>query len=328
MGGQGKMDRIIGLDIGYGYTKMVYERLSGITTECFPSVVSNYEIGLDAEGLEGDKEAIIKIGEQLFLCGNEAIKQKKALKFESRDKAWINSIAYEVLCRAALQKYNFPSDRTVIATGLPVAYYKADRERLAKKITEIAKDYGDKCIVKVVPQPLGSFFNMFFDAKGNIINDQLRPEHIGIVDVGFKTTDILAFSEMRPIMRMSTSFDTGISTAYDSIARDIYAEYGLMLEPHTIGQAVKLGYVKTFGEQHDISKFSKNRLTELAEAIRAEVATLWGDTREIDRILLTGGSVLILRTFLDKYKQGRVLENSQTANAAGFFKYAKRVSHE
>jgi len=74
--------------------------------------------------------------------------------------------------------------------------------------------------------------------------------------------------------------------------------------------------------------FLKYRLTELAEAIRAEVATLWGDTREIDRILLTGGSVLVLRTFLNKYKQGSILENSQTANAVGFFKYAKRVSRE
>jgi len=158
---------------------------------------------------------------------------------------------------AALQKFNFPSDRTVIVTGLPVGYYKADREGLAKKLTEIAKDYSDKCIVKVVPQPLGSFFDMFFDEDGTTINDKLRTEYIGIVNIGFKTTDILAFSEMRPIMRMSTSFDTGISTAYDSIARDIYAEYGLMLEPHTIEQAVKLGYVKTFGGQHDISKFSK-----------------------------------------------------------------------
>jgi hypothetical protein len=44
--------------------------------------------------------------------------------------------------------------------------------------------------ILMMPQPLGSFFNLLMDDNGKITNADFAKQKIGVIDIGFRTTDI------------------------------------------------------------------------------------------------------------------------------------------
>lgn len=312
--------QIIGIDVGYGYTKVAYGENGKITTFSFPSLVANFSDSLSIDGIR-NPEAVEVHGKK-YVVG-EAAAKLKALKFQSRDKDWIASTAYAALVKYALKRISH-SEKSLIVTGLPVRYYKSDKDKLVKIITDIASDRGITASVFVIPQPLGSYYDTILTHYGLLKSVDVTDKIVGILDIGYQTTDILCLNAMSPVPEMSSSFETGIANAFDAIARDIENKYSLHLDTHGVEKAAMTGKIRAFGKEHDISDIVKTHLTTLSDAIKSEVATLWGNTAEIDEILLTGGSAKLLSQYLPQFQQGSVINDCQLANAKGYYKYAAR----
>ncbi|MDQ1270936.1 MAG: plasmid segregation protein ParM, partial [Thermodesulfobacteriota bacterium] len=81
--------------------------------------------------------------------------------------------------------------------------------------------------VHVIPQPIGSIFNLIFDDNGKICDRDLATSKLGVVDIGFKTTDFSIFDHLQYIERGSSTMDTGVAKCFSVIADKLRQESGV-----------------------------------------------------------------------------------------------------
>src|SRR3546814_14894114 len=72
---------------------------------------------------------------------------------------------------------------------------------------------------RVVPQPVGSMFNLMLNDTGKAAGQRFVSEKIGIIDIGFRTADYTISEKTRYSERGSQSSDAGIAAAYQEIGR-------------------------------------------------------------------------------------------------------------
>jgi plasmid segregation protein ParM len=312
----------VGIDIGYGYTKVV----AGNNASIFPSVVGNFEEGIQAEGLQSQKLETIKIDNVQLLIGESALKHSDRF-FSIRDKNWITSLAFRALLNYSFKLANLNGSSLVLVSGLPVSYYRTDKEVMERELKEVANTNSMANTIRVIPQPLGSFYDIVLDDNGRIKNDKYTTSKVGVLDIGFYTTDLLTIDNLELLKKQVTSFENGISSAYEKISKDIIDKYELNLSIHETEKSVRNGYIKVFGERKDISEIADKRLKELAIEIEAKVKTVWKNAADIDTIILSGGGASALKGFLNLYKHSVLINNSQFANARGYYKYSKKVGY-
>ena len=172
--------KCIGVDVGYGYTKIVTDSAEGLSKISFPSVVGNYEDRIVViEGLRPSNLELVEIDKETLLVGQSALKHSTRT-FNAREKNLIGSTAYRALMKNATQHANPSSINIVMTNGLPVSYYKTDRAKLTNLIRDIVKEEAITAKIKVIPQPLGSFFALLFDNNGEVQNEALVSSRVGV----------------------------------------------------------------------------------------------------------------------------------------------------
>lgn len=324
-----KTSKCIGIDVGYGFTKVITDSEEGDRRSIFPSVVGNCEDEqLDFDGLKSSSMDAVEIDGQKLLVGRSALKHSMRL-YNAREKDWIGSPAYKGLMKYAIQAVEPDGIKLTIVSGLPVSYYKADRMDLANLIREISTKEALTVAVKVIPQPLGSFFSLLFDNAGEVRSEELMTARVGVLDIGFYTSDLLTVDNLEPVAKQVASFENGVAGTLESIARDIEEAHAhdLKLDPHGTEEAVRRGTIKAYGEVHDIMDISNRRLAELAAEIHAKAKTVWKSAADIDKVLLSGGGAALLKDHLELYRHSLVIEEPQFANAIGYYRYARRIDH-
>ncbi len=319
------MNKVVGIDVGYGYTKVVTDANGMILPLLFPSVIGVYEDGIVVEGLKTTERDGVTVNGQRFLIGESARRHASRL-LDGRHEGWIDSISYRALLTHALSCADCNALNLTIVTGLPVNFYRTGKDKLINLVREIVGKYCVNLTVKVIPQPLGSFFNLLFDETGKVKDSGLAAGKIGVLDVGFYTTDLITVSELDLVERQIDSFENGVSTALASIAKDIETAYGLRPDIHKTEEAVSRGYIKAFGLQKDIGQAVEQRFGELAKDIEGKAKTIWKSAADIDRVLLTGGGAALLKGHLNLYRHAVVVDDAQFANARGYYKFGRRLS--
>lgn len=306
----------IGIDIGYGNTKVN----TGTEVYSFPSIVGNYQesvsIGFDRGTLE-----VVDMDGETFLIG-ESAKRHSSRHFTSRTRDWIGTIHYRALLKHALKKAK-ASSQAVITTGLPVDF-RSDKDRLAAIVTEVAAQAGINASVFVLPQPVGAFFSLLFDQDGAVLDGRLASSRVGILDVGFYTTDLMTIDGMSVVEKQIASFPSGVSTALEAIRQDLAETHKLQLDIRRAEEAVRRGKVAVFGEEQDITPIIARRLQELEAEIEGQAKTIWGNAADLDRVILAGGGAAMLAPYLNLYRHATVLRNPAEANAAGFHRNSFR----
>ena len=107
----------------------------------------------------------------------------------------------------------------------------------------------------MVPQPIGSIFNLLMNDNGRIVNKELSKQKVGVVDIGFRTTDFTVFDHLRYIERGSSTLDTGISKCFSVISNRLREESGVSVELYRLYKAVETGSIKIKGQEYTISCF-------------------------------------------------------------------------
>jgi plasmid segregation protein ParM len=182
----------------------------------------------------------------------------------------------------------------------------------------------------MMPQPLGSFFNLLMDDKGKITNMELTKQKVGIIDIGFRTTDFSIFDKLRYIDRGSTTMDTGISKIFRVIANRLHEKSGINVELYRLYNAVESGLIKMRGQEYDISKIRDQVFIQSAETIANDIDRLWAEDWDIDTIILTGGGCTELAKYLQPMISGHVIpveknKDARLNNVRGYLKYGKYI---
>lgn len=332
---------ILAIDTGFGFTKatnnsksIVFKSILGESTDI------QFKGGILGE-TSPDENIHIEIDGQSYFIGEMAERQSNVRSF-TLDQAQFFAAHLKPLALAAASRLSGSFLPTGLVTGLPIGYFRAYRESVIKALqgdhkivlTSLSGKREEKTIrineVKVIPQPFGSLFNLMMNDLGELGEKKYVHEKIGIIDVGFKTSDFTVADRMRYSERGSKTTDTGIAKAFGMIAGKLHEKSGVNIELYRLYDAVDKGSIKIKGKEYDLKAPTEAVFSQLAASIASEVDRLWTDDWDIDTIVLTGGGGAALARHLQPLIDGQIVavdpgKDPRLCNVKGYWKYGKHL---
>lgn len=328
--------KIIGIDLGYGFVK-AYD---GQNEYIFPSTVGvgsdlRFKSLLINQRNPTDNLVITVDGKKYFV--GELAKRQSQIVSRFLGKYRVEDINTKILFLAALglfvkndgQKFN-------VVTGLPVDYYQSYRDDLAELIQgthNISFGYvnNEKEMtitvdrLQIIPQPFGTLYSQYLESDGSFRDEDAENLKIGIVDVGYKTSDFALAEGLEFVDKQSKSSEIALATANSLIAQSIQEKYKIEKENYELDEIIESGSLRVEGITNDISGFKEQAFKMVADKIATEVNSIW-DKKEIDVIMLTGGGgKAIAEYFLAKFSQAVLVSNPQFANVRGYYNLASAL---
>lgn len=333
---------VLGIDIGFGFTKAT----NGKDTLIFKSLfgdANDLQFWMDFGSQSASDFYHVTVDGKSYFIGDLAEQQSNVLNFTLDQEKLISEFVKILALTAAgvFLKKGSPINVPInIVSGLPIGYFKHNHERFNEILTghhqvtyhqpdgknTVKEIYINK--VRMLPQPLGSILNLLMDDNGRIANAELAKQKIGVVDIGFRTTDFTIMDRLRYIDRGSRTMDTGISKAFGIISNKLREKCGVGVQLYRLYQAVESGLIKMKGHGLNFSKIKDQVYTQLATNIANDIDRLWAEDWDIDTIVLTGGGSMALAPYLQPLIDGNVrpLINEVDArlnNVMGYHKYAR-----
>jgi plasmid segregation protein ParM len=330
------MSTDIGIDVGYGNTKVVASNGTGkIDGKQFRSIVglkaevnSSLQVGFNSEVISVEVDGVT------YMLGATA-EQHSSRLLNSRDRAWITTAPYRALIKHALLmgiENKDISGHNQIVTGLPVKYFLSDKDKVARIVSEVASSIGLQAEVGVVPQPLGTYMDSILDDDGGVSDHSREDLHgrLGVLDIGFFTTDLVTIEKRQVTDSLSMSIESGVASALEEIRKDIEDGIGFEKRQTTIYEveaAIRSGFrIKVFGEYKCIKELATKRLMELTSELKSKAYTVWHNGADLEKVILTGGGAELLSPYWSLYPHAKVVRSAALANATGYCKYAARIS--
>jgi plasmid segregation protein ParM len=338
---------VLGIDIGFGFTKATDGKKNLIFKSLFGDA-TDLQFWVDfGEGSFSNYFNVTIDGKSYFI-GDLAEQQSSVISF-TLDQEKLISEFVKVLTLTVVGIF-LKEESTInvpinIVSGLPIGYFKHNHKRFNEiltghhKVTYIQPD-GSKIVkeiyinkVRMLPQPLGTILNLLMDDRGNIVNKELAKQKVGVVDIGFRTTDFTIMDRLRYIDRSSRTMDTGISKAFAVIANKLREKCGVSVELYRLYKAAELGTIKMKGHGLNFSKIKDQVYAQLAGTIANDIDRVWAGDWDIDTIILTGGGCIELAKYLQPLISGNVIPtdinvDARLNNVQGYLKYGRYIWRE
>ncbi|MDT8440290.1 MAG: ParM/StbA family protein [Desulfuromonadales bacterium] len=333
---------ILGIDIGFGFTKatdgrqnLVFKSVLGESTD-----IQFREALLGESGAEQIHLQVEIDGKSYFI--GELAERQSNVRFFTLDQTQFISKFAKVLALAAAAKMVKGFVPVNLVTGLPIGFYRQQKDELAKLLTgehqivltDVSGKREEKSIkidkVRVIPQPFGSLFNLMLNDVGELRDRRLVKDKIGVIDIGFRTSDYTISDKMRYSERGSRTTDSGIARAFNVIAAKLRENSGVNVELYRLFEAIDKGSIKIRGKVYDLKGISEQVFNQLATSVANEIDRLWVDDWDIDAMVITGGGGAVLAKYLKPLLNGEVLESNpeddmRLYNVHGYRKFGQHL---
>jgi plasmid segregation protein ParM len=329
--------QILGIDLGFGFTKATNGERSLVVKSVIGEATDRHFGGPMQEARLGDDHLHLELEDRGIFAGDLAERQSSLRSFTLDQDRFITDSA-KVLALAVASELAEPETPIHLVTGLPISSFRPKADELARLLrdrhsfTVIDADGKRRRTVleisdvRVIPQPFGSMYDMVLDDAGNVGDRQMLQQKIGIVDIGFQTSDLTVSDRGTFLERASQSTETGVGRAFATIAGKIREKSGVTVELYRLYEAMEAGRIKIRGDSFDLSRLIEHVLTQLATDIASDANRLWADEWDMDGIVITGGGGAVLAPYLAPLLSGRVLpvdtgRDARLNNVRGFRKF-------
>jgi plasmid segregation protein ParM len=288
-----------------------------------------------------DEVLQVEIDGKSYFVGELAERQSNVRFFTLDQAQFIGKFAKVFALSAAAQmtKGFVPIN---LVTGLPIGYYREFKDQLAELLlgehqvvlVDASGRQEEKSLhinkVRVVPQPFGSLFNHMLNGLGEIGDKRLAKEKIGIIDIGFRTSDYTISDKTRFSQRGSRTTDSGIARAFNVIASKLREKSGINIELYRLYEAIEEGMIKIRGKEYELKSLTDQVFGQLATSIANEVDRLWVDDWDIDAMIISGGGGAVLASHIKPLLNGVVLETDpeedmRLYNVRGYYKFGRHL---
>ena len=329
----------IGLDLGYGYVKGINEAGRRIV---FPSLVSaaydrplSVLFGGQKENPINNMHLVITNGDkEEYFIGELARREGRNVSY-AFDEDKINHPSTKALLAAASMLLFSEEDTPVhLVTGLPLEQFvkqKTEFENMLKNFKIIVSFKGDQKVkiikftrVTIFPQAAGAVYGAILD---DIQKYFIPGSYIGLIDIGFKTTDFITFiTEDKLVLRedLSGTINIGMA-AINSAADKLFTQKtGSKLDIPELMRLISAGKIFYKGRELDFSRELSAVKMEIAQVIKDRIKVAWGSKIDFfNTVFLAGGGAKELQIGLsDTYEKTVLVKDPQFANARGFLKVA------
>ena len=328
---------ILGLDIGYGNTKMAFgEQGQKPQIKCYPSGAAKVLPNKNEDVKDG---WFCEIDGQKWIAGVEPASLQNPSKILTL--SYPTSAHYKALFFSALANTQRTTIDTVV-TGLPVNQYfstvkNADgltpKEQLIKNMTGTFNIGNGKTVtvkeVKVYPQPIGAYVNYRVHCS-DVERAVLQNCHTLVIDVGFYSFDycFVSFGKLNKDFSGNTAF--GVSKIVDQIRDEISKKNG--------GYKVNISVIERVLRKNekqiminekfeDVQQYIDIASRKVAdEALQPMINGLNTENDSIKVIFVGGGAKyfknILAQDFheeIPNFDPSKVKDNTVTDNAVGFF---------
>jgi len=331
-------ENIIGIDIGFGFTKatdghdfLIFKSIYGEAVE-FQIKENLLQSNADDDHLQ------IELEDTSYFVGELAERQSSSRTFTLDQTQFIASSS-KILALATLSKLVKDTSKAVkLVVGLPIGHYRQYKDELTKmllgthKFTAVDSEGTRQDMkievseVRVLPQPIGTVMDRLLSGAGATQNKRFVTDKIGIIDVGFRTTDYTISDKGRYSERGSLTTRHGISQAFKKIGNKLKEACGIDIEIYRLFEAVDNGTIKVRGKAYDLSIITEAAFKQLASQIAADANQVWSDDWDIDAIMITGGGGAVLSPYILEQLEGVVIPiqrdlDYRLHNVRGYFKF-------
>jgi plasmid segregation protein ParM len=330
---------IVGLDVGFGYTKTV--RAEGVDVS--PSVIGEWTPGAFRLSVDLGNRRDARVPEVVALDGRPYVVGERALRVAHRrfvglSREWMAEPTFRVLALAALHRVlGEAGQRITIVTGLPVEDVDPHGDsvrRLLEGSHELRLEPHGRCWtvaierVHVLPQPLGTVLAQGLDSRGHVADPAGFEGRVGVLDVGFRTTDYFTLDGLEVLPARSLTRNTGMADLLLDLSREVYRRWGVERDPHALDEATLRGVLQIGDAEVRLGPVLDPWLDRHADAIAAHARMLWGDqARDLRRLWITGGGSAVLGSRLTALApHAAVVRQARIQNAVGYFRYGLRLA--
>lgn len=330
---------ILGIDVGFGFTKAS----NGRKTFCFKSILGEttdiqFSTGLGNRDIAENLH--VTVDGKAYFIGDFAITQSSVRQFTLDQERLLEDFV-PVLALTAAGLFAEEGITLNVVSGLPVVYLKHDYEKMIKAMSgkhQLVYHFPDGSRqnrevsihgVQIMPQPLGSVFGLLMDEHGRVVNREFPEKKIGVVDIGFRTTDFLMFDRMSYVERSSSTVDMGMARSFMAIAEKLKRESGVQVELYRLYEAVEKGWIQIRGKEYHIASLRDRVFERAASELSGEIARLWADEWDMQGVILTGGGSKALHDHLASKLDVPVLtmpdkiEDPRFYNVEGYLRFGK-----
>ncbi len=306
---------VIGIDVGYGYTKS-FISANGIQRKLvFPTAVSPYAPSVPF----GVKIPAIRVNGKRFAVGEELV--INGLPYENTVREdFVGAPSYMAVLGHVLSHTGFYGK--VMVTGLPPTFFGKERaeelsERIKKQwfVDEFGKPVPIPETIKIIPQGSGIFFSYVVNYPG------IFEKNVLVVDIGYYTLDVVFFSGGKYIAEAAASFPMGAKRLYDEVRKAFERTYGTFAkDDESIEELIKYGkYTHLSGEyQLDVANVMDSYRAMINTTIKSHTGKV---AKKINYVLVGGGGINLFRETMSGVIP---VEDPQFANAIGFHEYGKQ----
>jgi actin-like ATPase involved in cell morphogenesis len=315
---------ILGVDLGYGDTKLVTEndKKAKFPSRWTPAESRNWGIG-------GNVPILSINGEDSFMFGEDATGTN--VREPQGDGRLTDPNAMQLLA-GALWKSGIgkaaQNVEVILASGTQLGSFDkeitAAKELLEGKDIKIKSATGDEQnfkISKLVMRPQG------VGAAIYLLNQGLIKKQYGngvLIDIGFKTTDVLTLNlkNMEPLIEHSFSIQAGVGDVVSGMSKKIGKETGFVVPADVardaIGQKITFKQIPIGGPD-----VSGPLLNDLAQKIADDMReNLREDLNRITSLIPVGGGSILIGEKLEELAPGHMVkvppEDMQFANVLGY----------
>lgn len=330
---------VLAIDIGYGYTKALTPGQPPWV--CLSAVGPAVDVRFEGDIGGDSQELTVKVSDRWYFVGRRALQQSPHAR-QTLAVTKVGGVEQKAQFYAAAgELVKTSAEEIAVVTGLPVADYTHERRARLKKmllghhVIERPRKWDrefDVTDVYVLPQGMGALYALALDRRGRLANTNRDLFHglVGIVDIGWLTTNLILVEDLRYVEKGSNSVTAGIGEVLRGVGKDLKQAYDLewTLQLGRLDQAVRKGWVDVYGERMDISHFVKPHLRDVAEAVVAAAQSLpgWGAGAGLQAVILTGGGSRLLGDYLRAaYPHARISgEQPELDNVGGYLRAGLR----
>jgi len=318
---------IIGVDVGYGYTKAVAE--SGETL-IFPSVVGRgFERKLEklisnSSSDSDNYDLVINVDEpEHYFIGNLAILHSPdAARPFSNDRSSAEEIKPALMTAVAkLSK----GDPATLVTGLPLEPFFKQAKALKSSLEKMS---GTEIILNGEPAKIVFDQVIMFPQAVASIYGQLKRSNpgasglVGLVDMGFRTTDIILFdlATKKMLDAYKDTISHGMNDVVVAVQDEIKDDSGDAPSLEWIEQALIQERPLHFNRKdYDIVDMAAKQEKALKNLIVSNITRRWrSQLKKLKVVYLAGGGAFILQSGISQFANCEIMQNAQFANAQGY----------
>jgi plasmid segregation protein ParM len=286
----------LGLDLGFGFTKCI----DGEQTVIFQSHMRQGNGPSDVATVPPAGTHHITLDDHDYIVGNGALGPSLFDDFARRPKRLIDTYGQRLVLTATAP-FSRQEAPLHVVIGLPVAYFQQWATELATRLTGYHKigiyQPDGRCArknihirkVHVIPTPLGTFTGLIMDADGRRQTSEYDDLKIAVVDIGFRTTDILIMASGRFCNRGSGTIEMGMANGFERIADRLHRKAGEVPDFNRLYKSIRMGSIRIEDQEYNLTKLRDETYRDVSAALADRINYCLKDDWDIERILLTGG---------------------------------------